>query len=966
MVVPIVALTVLAFQRIDSERTAATRAREVAALVQLQRDVSAVYPYANLERIALEGLSRVDELGVPRNLVKTMSGVDLEGITSTNAELLDRSLDRLAERHPTLALPDGTGLGERLRGIRIALDEQRGLSEERIALGPDVQAVFDELSSVLGDALASTNTREALPPEFAAHATSMRALSDVLVSGGEYGQAVLNALLLAQSDTREEAGRRHAVHEALLDVFERSIDPGEAAEVGAVRTGLREFVGDVPISEQAGQLGVTDPAVISAATAAILDLFDYLSDLEQYSADFHEQVQADVTGRADAADTRVANAWSLLAMIAVVTAGLIVAVMLSILRPLRGLTTRAEAITNGVLDLEPLAVRGPTDIRALTVTMNEMLGTLHRVNGEITRLAAGDIDATTVPDLPGAIGISMRDSVRHLATVTAQLQRSEQLSSAIVTQAADAIWTVGPDGRIRTANEASEQLTRVARARQIGMPITDLLTAISGEAAVKTPLGPNPKVLVATSVIDAGDDIVTAVIAHDISERTRFEERLAYQAHHDALTGLPNRFAVLERLDEILRTEPNVAVLFVDLDSFKSVNDTHGHAVGDQVLGAVGTILTRCVRSSEFVGRLGGDEFVIIVRDVVEATDALTLGYRVIRELEQPQEHDGHVFVLSASVGVAFPEIGTSALDAIRHADSAVYQAKRRGRGRVERFDAAMQEQIEHEAAVELALRQAVRNDELRIHLQPVFDLATDRISGAEALVRWERPGFGLVPPNDFIPIAERSSLIFEVERWVLTQACERIAAWRQMNASCDYRVAVNISGRHLIEGDLLTDVERALALSGADPTMLELELTETQLLEDLDRATSVLDALRARGITIAVDDFGTGYSSMTYLRHLPIDTVKIDRSFVARATEHGYDSTVIEALITVASALGLTVVAEGIETEGQLDYVRSHGCHRGQGYLLARPMPVIDAEAMMCDLSHPGHDGQHAGATAS
>ena len=444
--------------------------------------------------------------------------------------------------------------------------------------------------------------------------------------------------------------------------------------------------------------------------------------------------------------------------------------------------------------------------------MNEMLVTLHRVNSEITRLASGDVGTVDAPDLPGAIGVSMRDSVRHLTSVTAQLHRSEQLSSAIVTQAADAIWTVDTDGTIRTANEASGHLTRVPPHLQLGRPIRDFLTQTSGEGTVTVPFGPMPKVLVATSVIDAGDEQVTAVIAHDISERTQFEERLTYQANHDALTGLPNRFAVLDRLEQLVADESDrVAVLFVDLDAFKSVNDTHGHAVGDEVLTRMAATLTRCVRNGEFVGRLGGDEFVVIARQFAQPADVIALGHRIIQELEQPQDHDGDVFVLSASVGVAIPAPGTSALDTIRQADNAVYQAKKRGRGRVELFDASMQEQIEREAALELALRQAVRNGELVIHLQPVFDLATDCIMGAEALVRWERPGHGLVPPNDFIPVAERTSLIFEVERWVLAEACERVASWRRRDPECRYRIAVNISGRHLIEGDLVNDVDAAL-----------------------------------------------------------------------------------------------------------------------------------------------------------
>ena len=950
VVVPILAVTVLSVQRIDADQRAARQAESVVAVVELQRTIAAVYPYANLERIALEGLARIDELGVPRSLVVTISGVDLESAYSTNAAELDRTLDALADRYRSVDLGDGDTLGTELRQIRFDLQTQRTLSNERSASRADVETVFQNLSTLLERSLATTGLPADLPTDLSRSGFELTALSDVLVSAGEYGQLVVHKLVTPGDDATLAADRAYATHLAYLDVFEANVHPQHRDPLDDVRAVLAPFLDAVPTQPDGeATVGATDPSIIRASTDAVLNLFEYLSKLQEYSIEFHNEVAIEVSDAAHDAHTRADQSrWVLLA-IAAFTLGLIVLTLWSILRPLRRLTARAADISRGELDLAPLPLRGPSDVRALAHTMNEMLATLHRVNSEITRLASGDVDTIGAPDLPGAIGVSMRDGVRHLTTVTAQLHRSEQLSSAIVTQAADAIWTVDAHGAIRTANEASGQLTRVPPHLQIGRPIREFLTQTSGEGTVTVPFGPTPKVLVATSVIEAGDEQVTAVIAHDISERTQFEERLTYQANHDALTGLPNRFAVLDRLEQLVADETDdVAVLFVDLDAFKSVNDTHGHAVGDKVLARMAATLTRCVRNGEFVGRLGGDEFVVIVRHFAQPADVIALGYRVIQELEQPQDHDGNVFVLSASVGVAIPVPGTPALDTIRQADNAVYQAKKRGRGRVELFDASMQALIEREAALELALRRAVRNGELVIHLQPVFDLATDRIMGAEALVRWNRPGHGLVPPNDFIPIAERTSLIFEVERWVLTEACERVASWRRRDPDCQYRIAVNISGRHLIEGDLLNDVEAALTLSGADPSMLELELTETQLLEDIERATAVLDALRARGITIAVDDFGTGYSSMTYLRHLPIDTVKIDRSFVARATEHGYDSTVIEALLTIGRTLDLSVIAEGVETEEQLEYVRARGCHRAQGYLLARPMPIDEAEAMM------------------
>jgi diguanylate cyclase (GGDEF)-like protein len=386
-------------------------------------------------------------------------------------------------------------------------------------------------------------------------------------------------------------------------------------------------------------------------------------------------------------------------------------------------------------------------------------------------------------------------------------------------------------------------------------------------------------------------------------------------------------------------------VLFIDIDGFKSVNDSHGHAAGDLVLQEVAKRIRTYVREDDLVARLGGDEFLIVMQSTSDHEDASAFGYRVIREIEQPYLHDSHLFAVSASIGVAMVGGSTSPMTAIQRADAAVYLAKQRGRGRVEMFDHDLQASIEHRAEIELALRQAIRNGELDVHFQPVHKMASDEFWGAEALVRWNRPGFGQVQPNEFIPIAERSALIFELERWVLTQACELVVSWRERDPDCAMRVAVNISGRHLTDGDLVNDLDTIVAKTGADPKMLEFELTETQLLEDLDRASEILDLIRARGVTIAVDDFGTGYSSMTYLRRLPVDSIKIDRSFVARATEHGYDATVIDALMAIGRTLNLEVVAEGVETEEQLAYVRARGVDRAQGFLLARPMPIAQAE---------------------
>ncbi len=434
------------------------------------------------------------------------------------------------------------------------------------------------------------------------------------------------------------------------------------------------------------------------------------------------------------------------------------------------------------------------------------------------------------------------------------------------------------------------------------------------------------------------------------------ESRLAEEARIDNLTGLPNRFAVLEHIERILRTlpadtdveVPSTGVMFLDVDGFKSVNDTHGHAVGDVVLRDIAQRLRGSIRDIDLVARLGGDEFLVIVADVSEPERLIAFGERMIEQIELPYRIGDQLFVVSASVGATHIERGDDSMSAIQRADAAVYQAKQRGRRRVEMFDVDLQRSIEHQAELELALRQAIQHDELRMYLQPLVDLSTGLPSGAEALVRWERPGVGLVPPGDFIPIAERSGLIFELERWMLDQACRRVAEWALMGRAEGLRLAVNISGRHLIEGDLVGDLDAAIAATGADPNLLEIELTESQLLDDVERASAVLNAVRDRGVKVAIDDFGTGYSSMTYLQKLPVDVVKIDRSFITSATTNDFDSTIIDTVVTIGRALALEIVAEGIETSEQLEYVTRAGVTQGQGFLLARPMPAHEAEAVI------------------
>jgi diguanylate cyclase (GGDEF)-like protein len=912
--------------------------------------LTALYPPAQLERMTLEGMARVDDLGLDRDTVVEFSGIDLETTYDENAAELDAALNEMRG-----VLEDvGNDESQRLVSELDAIEQQIMIRRAEVAV-PDMTISnpaqpFDRLEVAMADILRLGNGFSGSKSQaVGSEAAQLDALGEVMVSAGAYGDATSLNLLRPDAARRRAVIETRAVHAAMLDQLVEMSDGPSRDWFEVVRSSFSQLTAfDSTVGGADAAENFNDPEVVRASATRLLEHLDYIDLLQVQSDTFGAEVLEQVSARADAAESEVLRTQLLVAVVVILSILLIGRLLWTTLQPLRRLTRQAERITAGELALPPVKVSGARDIRALAITTNEMLSTLRGVEHQINGLAGGDASSVGEAALPGAIGVALRRSVERLADTTMQLHASEQLASAIVAQAADAIWTIDGSGTICSANDACTELTGVGVSAQIGRPLDDSLSGLAGEVQV---IGaPRPtKVLVAHSVIDAGETDVIAVIARDVSQRARFEERLAFQARHDDLTSMPNRLAVLEHLDESFRsTDGPVAVLFVDIDGFKSVNDTHGHVKGDWVLTEIAKRLSSNVRSREFVARLGGDEFVVVITGIDDIEVLVNFGERLIRQIEQPYFDGENMFALSASVGVASVTGEGSSIEALRMADSACYLAKRRGRSRVEIFDAELQASIAREADLALALRRSVPNNELVLHLQPIVDLHTGQLAGAEALVRWERPGVGLVPPGDFIPIAERSSLIFDIERWVLKTSCEHVVEWRRQDPTCELRIAVNISGRHLIEGDLVNDLQDAIEATGADPSMLEFELTETQLLEDLDRATEVLDALRDLGVTIAVDDFGTGYSSMTYLRHLPIDSIKIDQSFIARATEEGFDSTVVESLLAIGRTLHLGVVAEGVETESQLDYVRDRGCDRAQGFLLARPMPADLFDAKM------------------
>ncbi len=426
-----------------------------------------------------------------------------------------------------------------------------------------------------------------------------------------------------------------------------------------------------------------------------------------------------------------------------------------------------------------------------------------------------------------------------------------------------------------------------------------------------------------------------------VREKTR---ELSHQALHDALTGLPNRALVLDRAEQMLARvarRPGILVgaLFVDVDGFKHVNDKLGHAAGDRLLKVIGERLQSAVRPQDTVGRLGGDEFVVLVEAPTGDTPPELLADRLIDILRQPVElEDGRrIFSVTASIGLAVGQYATPD-DLLRDADLALYAAKAGGKDRYVLFDARLYENAEDSLELELDLSAAVAEQQFFLLYQPIFDLPTRRVIGVEALVRWRHPTRGIVPPNLFIPIAEENGLIVPIGRWVLEQACVQAAAWSSERHALG--ISVNVSAYQLGRRSFADDVRRALRLSGLDPALLTLEITETTIMRDVAGASERLGEIKQLGVRVAIDDFGTGYASLSNLQRMPVDVLKVDRSFVAALNDGGQSRELLEAILGVGQALSLRVVAEGIETQSQMTTLEEMGCEMAQGFLMGRPSP--------------------------
>ncbi len=443
--------------------------------------------------------------------------------------------------------------------------------------------------------------------------------------------------------------------------------------------------------------------------------------------------------------------------------------------------------------------------------------------------------------------------------------------------------------------------------------------------------------------IEYGGKPAKVVALRDISERKKAAEQLEYLAHHDPLTGLANRSLLRARISAAIalaeKSGESLALLLLDLDRFKAVNDLHGHSMGDQVLVRVAARLRAAARGAEIIARLGGDEFVILLTAEAgaEAARAAEVAQRVIASLTEPFEVGASFLQINTSIGVSlYPQHGADADELLKNADTALYSAKRAGRGTQRMFDPAMDAELRRRRHLEQDLRLAIRRRTLDIHFQPLFKNDGKTLAGFEALARWRHPAFGPISPADFIPLAEESGLIVPLGRLVLDIACAEAASWSQ-----PHRIAVNISPAQLRAGNLVATVTDVLARTGLPPSRLELEVTESLLIEDTEATLATLSALKALGLRIVLDDFGTGYSSLSYLRRFPFDKLKIDRSFIQALGENDEAMAIVRAIVALADSLTLDVTAEGVETETQLRLLQEESNAEMQGYLLGRPAPA-------------------------
>lgn len=538
-----------------------------------------------------------------------------------------------------------------------------------------------------------------------------------------------------------------------------------------------------------------------------------------------------------------------------------------------------------------------------------------------------------------------------------------KLSSAL-THSADAVMVTNVDGVIEYVNPAFESITRYESTEVLGKT-PDMLRSDEQDAEVYAEMWKtiqNGEVFRAELInrrkdgstyheektitpLKDGQGKITHFIATgvDISERIRAQEKLEYMAHHDAVTGLPNRVLLLDRVQQALvraqRENRNVAVLFIDLDGFKAINDTVGHHFGDRLLSEVASRLQATVRDEDTVARLGGDEFAVVLEGMSSMNDVSRVSRKIINDLAAPFMLDSRELYVTGSVGIArYPTDGYDVHTLLRKADGAMYRAKQVGKNTYRFYSEVEGEEDTARLHLEQQLRRAVERQEFIVYYQPQVSIDTSEVVGVEALLRWDHPDHGIIEPGRFIPLLEETGLIIDVGEWVLREVCRHVSGWQRMGLP-ELRIAVNLSSRQFEKRDLVGDIARSLDESGVDPKRLNIEITEGTLATRIEHTIKTLDKLNALGITISIDDFGVGYSSLNYLKRFPIHKLKIDQSFVRDVTMDTNDAEIASAIIALAHKLNLEVIAEGVETLEQLFFLSRQGCHEVQGHLISMPL---------------------------
>ena len=604
-------------------------------------------------------------------------------------------------------------------------------------------------------------------------------------------------------------------------------------------------------------------------------------------------------------------------------------------------------------------------ILVLSASQDEDLARLAVQHGAQDYLLKGRLDSYLLPK-------ALRSMIERAANAEALFEEKER-AQVTLNSIGDAVISSDVWGNVTYLNVVAENMTGWSREDAAGHPIAEVFRIV--DATTRDP-APNPMVLAILEnktvcltpncVLIRRDGIEAAVedsaapihdrrgrvtgavmVFHDVSTTRALSLRMSYLAQLDSLTDLPNRVLLNDRLTQAMaiahRHRQRLAVLFLDMDHFKRINDSLGHDIGDRLLQSVAQRLLGCVRSSDTVSRQGGDEFVILLSEVTHARDAAHCAEKILLALSTPHHIDSHDLHITASIGiVTYPDDGTDAATLMKHADFAMYHVKDSGRNNYEFFEPDMNVRAIERQSLENGLRYALERQEFVLHYQPIMNLQTGAIIGAEALIRWAHPQRGLVLPQQFVPIAEESGFIVAIGRWVLRAACRQIRAWQDSGLSLT-RIAINISAVELRAKDFVSGVGAILMETGLAPQCLELELTETFLMQDSKSTAAVLLALKDMGVQLALDDFGTGYSSLSHLRLFPIGILKIDQSFVRDLTTDADDASIVSGLISMGKSLHMRVVAEGVETREQLAFLREQSCLEGQGHYFGEAMDAED-----------------------